>query len=86
MSSINIVTIAELSKILKVKEKTLYQWAELGQIPSLKLNGCLRFDLNEIFEWVKSCKREPHSGYNPFTQSGSSRKGGDMKYGAVPER
>lgn len=77
MSSITIVTIAELSKILKVKEKTLYQWAELGQIPSLKMNGCLRFDLNEIFQWIKSCKREPHSGYNPLTQARSPRKGVD---------
>ncbi len=77
MSSITIVTIAELSKILKVKEKTLYQWAELGQIPSLKLNGCLRFDLNEIFQWIKSCKREPHSSYNSLTQARGPRKGGD---------
>ena len=86
MSSITIVTIAELSKILKVKEKTLYQWAELGQIPSLKLNGCLRFDLNEILQWVKSCKREPHSSYNPFTQARGPKKGGDEEYGALSER
>ncbi len=68
MSSINIVTIKELSQVLKVKEKTLYQWAELGQIPSIKLNGCLRFDMNEIYQWITSCKKEASSGYNPLTQ------------------
>jgi predicted DNA-binding transcriptional regulator AlpA len=76
MSSINISTIGELSKILKVKEKTLYQWAELGQIPCIKLNGCLRFDMNEIFQWIKSCKKEAASSYNPFNSDQRPRKGG----------
>jgi len=76
MSNINIVTIRELSKILKVKEKTLYQWAELGQIPCIKFNGCLRFDLYDIIQWKKSCTKEPHSSYNPLTQARGPRKGG----------
>jgi len=53
-----ILTIKEVSELLKVKEKTLYQWAELGQIPCIKMNGCLRFDYEDIQEWVKSCKKE----------------------------
>lgn len=74
----DLITVQELSHILKIKVKTLYQWAELGQIPSLKLNGCLRFDLNEIYQWINSCKKEPHSSYNPLiTQARSPRKGGD---------
>jgi excisionase family DNA binding protein len=77
MFSINIATIKELSKILKVKEKTLYQWAELGQIPCIKLNGCLRFDMNEISQWIKSCKKEASSGYNPFNLVNRPRSGGD---------
>ena len=72
----NILTTKELSEILKVKPKTLYQWAALGQIPSIKLNGALRFDLTDIQEWVKNCKKEPHSSYNPFTQARGPRKGG----------
>lgn len=59
----NIVTVHELEKILKVKKKTLYQWAELGQIPSIKMQGCLRFDLDDVLEWVKSCKKEPHDTF-----------------------
>ncbi len=56
----NIITVKELEKILKVKEKTLYQWAELGQIPCIKIQGCLRFDLDEVKKWIDSCKRVPH--------------------------
>ena len=56
----NIITVKELETILKVKEKTLYQWAELGQIPSIKMGGCLRFNLDDVVEWVKSCKKKPH--------------------------
>lgn len=71
-----IVTVKDLSAIIKVKEKTLYQWAELGQIPSIKMNGSLRFDLDDIETWLKNCKKELHSSYNPFAQAGSLRKGG----------
>jgi PTS system nitrogen regulatory IIA component len=57
----NIITVKELEKILRVKEKTLYQWAELGQIPCIKMHGCLRFDLDEVKKWVDSCKKVPHN-------------------------
>lgn len=71
-----IITIKELAAFLKVKTKTLYQWAELGQIPSLKLNGSLRFDHDDIMKWIAACKREPVSGYNPFTKLEALKGGG----------
>ena len=71
-----VITIQELSEMLKVKPKTLYQWAELGQIPCLKLNGALRFDLDDIFDWIKSCKKMPYTGYNPLTQARGPKEGG----------
>jgi len=52
-----VVTIKELSELLRVKEKTIYQWAESGKIPCLKFNGALRFDLHDIKKWMESCKR-----------------------------
>jgi excisionase family DNA binding protein len=64
----NILTVKELSEFLKVSQKTVYQWAELGQIPCLKLNGSLRFDLSDIQAWLKKCKKEAHSGYNAFAK------------------
>ncbi|MBI1912101.1 MAG: helix-turn-helix domain-containing protein [Deltaproteobacteria bacterium] len=52
----NLVTIKDLSVFLKVKESTLYSWVHEGTIPFYKLNGLLRFNLDEILEWVNSSK------------------------------
>ena len=72
-----LITVKELSDIINIKQSTLYQWAELKQVPSIKLNGALRFDLTDIEKWVKGCKIEPDSSYNPLTQARSPRKGVD---------
>lgn len=71
-----LIGIKEVAEILNVKPSTLYQWAELGQIPCFKLNGSLRFDVEDIMSWVKSCKKEVASSYNPFVQARGPRKGG----------
>jgi excisionase family DNA binding protein len=72
-------TVKEVSEILNVKPSTLYQWAELRQIPHIKINGALRFDLEDISKWIESCKKEPASGYNSFAQTHQrSRKGGPV--------
>lgn len=71
-----LIDVKEVAQILNVKPSTLYQWAELGQIPCIKLNGSLRFDLADIERWVKSCKKEPVTDYNGLqTVTGSPRKG-----------
>jgi len=64
-----LIGIKELSEVLNVKPSTLYQWAELGQIPCIKMNGALRFDPKDIEQWVTSCKKEVSSDYNPFAKS-----------------
>ena len=71
-----LVGVKEIAEFLHVKPSTLYQWAELGQIPCYKLNGSLRFDMEDIMNWIKSCKKESASSYNPLTQARSPRKGG----------
>lgn len=64
-----LLDVKEIASMLNVKPSTLYQWAELGQIPSIKLNGALRFDLDDILKWIKSCKKGVDSGYNPLIQT-----------------
>lgn len=73
-----LLTVRELSGIINVKASTLYQWAELGQIPCLKLNGSLRFDMNRIEKWLSECKREPNFDYNTSTEL-EARKGGQKR-------
>ncbi|KHE92128.1 MAG: helix-turn-helix domain-containing protein [Candidatus Scalindua rubra] len=47
-----IVTIQEVSEFLKVKKLTLYSWVNQKLIPSFKLNGLWRFDMEKIEDWV----------------------------------
>jgi excisionase family DNA binding protein len=54
-----LITIKVLSRITKIKRSTLYSWASRRMIPCHKLNGLLRFDLDEVKEWVKSLKIAP---------------------------
>ena len=70
-----LVGVKEISEMLSVKTKTLYQWAELGQIPFIKMNGCLRFDLSDIMQWIKNCKNKSESSYNSLSKL-EARKGG----------
>ena len=72
-----ILTIKELSELIRIKEKTLYQWANSGVIPYIKLNGSLRFDLDDIQTWINKCKKEPQSRYNPLNSGQMPQEGGD---------
>lgn len=64
-----IMTVKEVAELLRVKPKTIYQWAELGQIPCIKMNGALRFDLDDIMESIKRCKKTSSGSYNVFAQT-----------------
>ena len=68
-----LLTVKDVAEMLAVKEKTLYQWAESRQIPCFKLNGALRFDLDDIQKWIASCKNTPSGGYNEIAQTASVR-------------
>jgi excisionase family DNA binding protein len=70
-----LIGIKEVSEILNVKPSTVYQWAELGQMPSIKLNGSLRFDVEDVMHWIKSCKKAAESSYNPLIQARGPMKG-----------
>ncbi len=56
------VTVKEVAECLAVSSKTVYQWAELRKIPCYKVNGCLRFRLEEVLDHLETCKIAPLSG------------------------
>jgi excisionase family DNA binding protein len=74
--NLRLLKVKDVAEALGVSPSTVYRWAELGQIPCLKVNGALRFDPDDFFSWIKSCKRGASSGHNPLAQARSPRKGG----------
>lgn len=54
MSS-EILTIEEVAKYLRVSERTVYEWAQKGEIPSGKIGTVWRFKKQDIENWVDTC-------------------------------
>ncbi len=48
-----LLTIKEISKILKISESTLYRWVHKRAIPFVKLGGKLLFSQDDIQEYIK---------------------------------
>lgn len=48
----DILTIDEVAKYLRVSERTVYDWAQKGEIPSGKIGTVWRFKKSEIEKWV----------------------------------
>jgi excisionase family DNA binding protein len=49
--------IKEVSEYTSIPVKTLYEWASVGKIPSIKIGSRVLFDLHEIDEVMVSLKR-----------------------------
>ena len=47
-----ILTIEEVAKYLRVSERTVYDWAQKGEIPAGKFGTVWRFMKSEIEKWV----------------------------------
>lgn len=48
----DILTIEEVANYLRVSERTVYDWAQKGEIPSGKIGTVWRFKRSEIESWV----------------------------------
>jgi excisionase family DNA binding protein len=51
-----LLTTNQVAEFLNCKPSTVYAWAKRGEIPSIKLNGLLRFDSTDIEVWIKECR------------------------------
>jgi len=49
-----IMTIEEVAEYLRVSERTVYDWAQKGQLPGGKLGTTWRFKRSDIESWVNS--------------------------------
>ena len=53
--TLSLLTVKDLATRLQIKDKTVYAWVSHGKIPSVKINGVLRFDVIEIEQWLQEC-------------------------------
>lgn len=52
-----IVTAKDVGQYLKLSESTIYKLAANGEIPGFRIGDSWRFDMEEILNLVKNCKR-----------------------------
>ena len=50
---LDILTILEVAKYLKVAERTVYRLAAAKKIPAFKVGGSWRFSRAEIDQWIR---------------------------------
>ena len=66
MKDDDILTIDEVAKYLRVSERTVYDWAQKGEIPAGKIGTVWRFKKAELEKWVNDRlsvnKLAPQSG------------------------
>ncbi len=51
------VSVKEVSDYTSIPVKTLYDWASIGRMPSIKMGRRVLFDLNDIDRIMKTFKR-----------------------------
>lgn len=49
----------QVAEILNCKLSTIYAWAKKGEIPAYKIKGILRFNKDEVNEWIEEFKIRP---------------------------
>lgn len=57
-SPFEMLTPAEAAKLLKVTERTLYNWLRKGALPALKIGGTWRINASALSELVTKQTRE----------------------------
>ena len=69
-----LVTIKDVSAYLTVKESTLYSWVHSGSIPFHRLNGLIRFDMEEIKAWVKTSRPVSTDSIGSLKKKGAAQE------------
>ncbi|MDR1106030.1 MAG: PTS sugar transporter subunit IIA [Treponema sp.] len=65
----DILTIEEVAKYLRVSERTVYDWAQKGEIPSGKIGTVWRFKRSDIETWVNDRLSGDRMGPQPASIS-----------------
>ena len=60
----DILTIEEVAKYLRVSDRTVYDWAQKGEIPAGKIGTVWRFKKSEVENWVNAKLSSSSLGQN----------------------
>ena len=50
--------VSELTELLGVDDKHIYRMAARGQLPSFRVGGAVRFDPQEVANWLRESEQE----------------------------
>ncbi len=56
------LTVQEVAARLGVKEKTIYSWAHEKRIRPYKFGRLVRFDPDDVDEFIRKSRQEPDNG------------------------
>lgn len=51
-----LLTVREAADVLKISERTLWTLTNSGEVPSVRVGRSVRYDQNDLTEWIASCK------------------------------
>ena len=62
-----LLTVKEVSEMVRAKPSTVYAWAEQGVLPCYRLGGLLRFSEADMLDWMEGCRKTPEGSMYPAT-------------------
>ena len=72
MSNDQLMDIKDVATYLRVKESTVYTWAQAGKLPALRLGRLWRFRRADLDDWLenKRLRQNGDGGTPPPTANG----------------
>lgn len=67
--AIDIMTLEEVARYLKLKPQTVYKWAQEGMIPATKLSKEWRFRKAILDEWIDTSIMHSKGGFDLMLRS-----------------
>ena len=56
------VSVTEIAEHLGIKKDTVYKWVRTRNMPSHKVGRLLKFQIQEVDQWVRDGKAAPKDG------------------------
>lgn len=61
-----LLTVEELSKILQVRQSTVYKWVHYQYIPHVKIGSLVRFRSAKIERWIEQRAKKGRKTYKLY--------------------